>query len=133
MKEDAETLLPAVVSRRAFLGFLLAGLFALAIWAFRRMDLETAIQKYFGFQQDHRSMIRRRFQYLSKRNPVLYRDSIFFFGFFAFRAEKVLHKKLRNRVLENWIFYLFSHRSLSWPYIQYPTVNDFQICNGLIR
>ena len=121
------------ISRRSFFYFLIAGLVMFVVWTFRRIDSASALQEYFGFNQDYRPVIEKRFVFLRKQNAVLYRDSILFFGFSAFRGEKWLHKKLRSRVLSNWVFFLFRNREIAWPYVNYPSVGKFQICNGLIR
>jgi hypothetical protein len=120
-------------SRRTFFVFLIAGVFLFAIWLFRRIDSASAVEQYFALNRDHRAVIGRRFQILRNRNPVLYRDSILFFGLSAIHAEALLDKRLRRRVLSNWIDFLFDDRTVSWPYVNYPEVGKFQICNGLIR
>jgi hypothetical protein len=120
-------------SRRIFFGFLIAGVVVFAIWLFRRIDPAAAVEQFFAFDQGHRSKIRRRFEALRDRNPVLYRDSLLFFSLTSIHLGSLLNRRLRTRILSNWIDFLFVDRAISWPYVNYPEVGQFQICNGLIR
>ena len=105
----------------------------LCLWWFRRLDLASVVQDFFGIQQDVRQQVNSRFYSLRRRNPVLYQHSVIFFGLYQFRMANLLSKDLRRKVATEWVNFLFYHRDLSWPYIGYPSVGEFEICNGLIR
>jgi hypothetical protein len=120
---------PQKLSRRGVLVLLIAATVAFGLRIFRGIDVASVVQDYFGFREDYRSLIRRRFDHLKVRNPVLYRDSVLFFTlrFIPFPG------RFRTRVLTHWISFLFEDRSRAWPYVNYPSVGEYQICNGLIR
>jgi len=121
------------ISRRTFFGLLFAAFLALFLWWFRRFDLAPVVQNFFGLPQDVLQRVNSRFNSLRKRNPILYQQSVVFFGFYQFRMANLLPGNLRKKVVTEWVNFLFYHRDLSWPYIGYPSVGEFEICNGLIR
>jgi len=121
------------ISRRSFFALLLAGFFAFVLYGFRRLDPSLEVQKFFGLEEDIREKARSRFAALKRRNPKLYQQSSLFFALSHYRAERLLPVSVRERVLNDWVYFLFSNRDLAWGYIGYPRVGDYQVCNGLIR
>src|SRR5258705_8337800 len=109
--------MPEHISRRTFFGLLVASFLALLLWCFRRLDLAPVVQNFFGIRQDVRQRVNSRFNSLRKRNPILYQQSVIFFGFYQFRMTNLLPKNLREKVVTEWVNFLFYHRDLSWPYI----------------
>lgn len=121
------------MNRRAFLGLSLVGLITFALILFRRPDLSEVVQQYFGFHKDYRDLINKRFAELRVQNAKLYRDSVLFFGLQPFFLQSVLNSSLRRRVLSSWIPFFFRNRDIAWQYVNYPSVGEYQICNGLVR
>gem|GEM_PF-6791453 len=121
------------VSRRSFLTLLSAGFISLFLWWFRRSDLSSVVQEFFGFPQNVRKQVLARFAVLRRRNAVLYQESVLFFGLHRVGGERILPKALQRRVIGDWVDFFFYNHELAWSYIGYPSVSEYQICNGLVR
>jgi hypothetical protein len=121
------------ISRRSFFYFLIAGVIAFVLLSFRRIDPASSVLEYFGLEKELLPVIQKRFGYLLRAQPDLYRYSDSFFSLRTLRAENLLPQKLREQVLSSWISFLFRQRAISWPYVNYPSVGEYRICNGLIR
>ena len=121
------------ISRRTFIGFLAAAVTALLVRTFRHVNVPLAIQDFFGLEEGVRPLITQELERLKRPNFPLFRESLYFFTFSRIKAHRLLAGRIQQRVLDHWIHFLFNHRSIAWPYIRYPVVGDYFICNGLIR
>ena len=121
------------ISRRTFFGFLAAAVVALLVRAFRHVDVPSAIQDFFGLEDGVRPLITQELERLKRPNFPLFRESLFYFTFSRTKAHRLLAESIQQKVLNHWIHFLFNHRSVAWPYVRYPDVGDYFICNGLIR
>jgi len=121
------------ISRRAFFGFLAAGLAALSFVCIRRFDLAGTICRFFDLSPNALPLIDQDLQKLMKTDFVLFKNINLYFALSRLRAHSLLPRSTKEVALDHVTKALFAKRSISWPYIHYPDVGDFQVCNGLIR
>lgn len=121
------------ISRRTFIGFLAAAVVAFLVRTLRHVNVPLAIQDFFGLEVGVRPLITQELERLKLPNFPLFRESLYFFTLSRIKAHRLLSGRIQQRVLDHWIHFLFDHRSIAWPYIRYPDVGDYLICNGLIR
>jgi hypothetical protein len=132
MTETTNEVLERKISRRGFLVFITAGAAAFGILLLKRIDVESAIQDFFGLPSGQRSLISEELRKLHNADLVLFRQTTIYFSFYRMNLNH-LARRFQQPVVTHWSATLFAHRSLAWPYLKYPVVDDSSICSGLIR
>ena len=121
------------ISRRAFFIIFLGGLIGLIAWMYRREAAALAIQNFFGLDNTVKPVIEQELQSLKKGHFSWWTATVFFFTLADWGLQSIVPGRLRFRIINYWSWKLFSRRSIAWKYVNYPSVGDDPICDGLIR
>jgi hypothetical protein len=120
-------------SRRFFFIVLLGGLFGFVAWMYRRTPAVLSIQNFFGLDHSVQVVIKSEIETLKKEHFSWWAASVFFFTLADWDFQAIVPRRIRYRIVNYWSWRLLSRRSIGWKYVNYPSVSDEPICDGLIR
>jgi hypothetical protein len=120
-------------SRRAFFYFLIAAFVALILFRFRRIQPAPVILEFFDLPLSMQGRVDAALRDLRSHNASIYPETIFFFSLFSAGLPALCPRLVREEVITRWATVLLEDRTVGWPYLGYPQVDNTSICSGLIR
>jgi hypothetical protein len=121
------------ISRRSFVIILFGTLAGLFVWMYRSRSTVKSIQEFFGLDSQVRALIAKELAELKNEHFSWWGATVLFFALADWGLRFIVPRNIQFRIINYWSWRIFSHRSIAWKYVNYPSVGDEPICDGLIR
>ena len=121
------------ISRRFFVIIFFATVGGLLVWIYRRTSLVKSIQDFYGLDDSVQKVIVKELGVLKSTHFSWWATTVLFFTLVDWGLRGLVPRGIQFRIINYWSWRVFSHRSIAWKYVNYPSVGDDLICDGLIR
>jgi hypothetical protein len=121
------------LSRRGFLGVLVAAAAAIVVLRVQRTDLRARIREFFALEPAQDELVASELEHMRHGNATGLAATTAFFALDGGALRPLVPDGAARAVVIHWSRILLGPRSVGWPWLGYPSTTDVPVCDGLVK